>query len=490
MSTYPSFLLGIFACAACQLVIVGCERPKHDEGKPGAPLTVSPNAAGSAARVVAVGSRAEKRNDCGFRAGARPAETLDADAPLGEKIPIDHFVVVLQENRSFDHYFQKLREYGQPDVDVSPPEYENADPAGDGEIVHPFLTTDPCLRDVPHNWVAVHHQLGNGTMGGFLAAANPGGRRALAFYDATTLPFYYALANTFAIGDRYFAAVPGPTFPNRMFFLSGSSFGHAANTPPPPRDEESTLFHQLEKARLSWVLYAEGATFEEKMYPRLHAEKGEHFRTLPEYFEDARAGRLPFFSWVESTYGDAEATDEHAPADIQVGQELVSKLVRATMQSPNWARSALFLTYDEHGGFFDHVSPPKACPPDEEPPRIPGVHHATRFDRLGVRVPFIVISPFARARFVSHETHSHTSVLRLVQARANLPALTHRDANDEPPFEFFDFTHPPFLSPPKLPEAVVDAAEKKRCFAIEPEEKVSMEQPSEGTAKRSVHGER
>lgn len=484
MSKKLSKLGVILAWSTASFLSFGCERPGPEETKPAPSPGASSHVPGSSARAAYPrGSRAEKRALCTFRAGARPAETLDVDAPLGEKIPIDHFVVVLQENRSFDHYLQKLPEYGQPDVDVSPADYENPDPAGDGEIVHPFRIVDPCVRDVPHNWVAVHHQLGEGKMGGFLAAANPGGRRALGYYDATTLPFYYALANTFAIGDRYFASVPGPTFPNRMFFLSGSSFGHAANTAPPPRDEESTLFHELERAKLSWVLYAEGATFEEKMYPRLRAEKGEHFRTLPEYFEDARAGKLPFFSWVESTYGGVDATDEHAPADVQVGQELVSRVVRSMMASPNWPRSALFLTYDEHGGFFDHVSPPHACPPDEEPPHIAGVHPATRFDRLGVRVPFIVISPFARAHFVSHATHSHTSVLRLVQARANLPALTHRDANEDPPFEFFDFDHPPFVTPPTLPDAVVDAAEKKRCFAMEPEEKVSIEHPSEGAAK-------
>jgi len=91
------------------------------------------------------------------------------------------------------------------------------------------------------------------------------------------------------------------------------------------------------------------------------------------------------------------------------------------------------------------------------------------FDRLGVRVPFVVVSPFARAHFVSHKTYTHTSVLRLVQARADLPALTRRDANDEPPFDLFDFRAPPFASPPPLPDAVVDEAAKKRCLAEESE---------------------
>jgi len=415
-------------------------------------------------KVLLLGSRAASRASCSFHAGDRPKDTLDGDAPIGDSIPIDHFVVVMQENRSFDHYFQKLPEYGQSDFSVAPPSYENADPSGEGALVHPHLLKDPCVADVPHNWIAVHHQIGDGKMNGFLTAANPGGERALGYYDASTLAFYYALANTFAIGDHYFASVPGPTYPNRMFFLSASSFGHAVNTPPPLRDEERTLFHQLEKKGLSWVIYSEAETFEEKMYPRLHAEKGEHFRSVEDYYADARAGRLPFFSWVESSYRGAEGTDEHAPGDVQVGQAFVAGVVRALMTSSSWSSASLFLMYDEHGGFFDHVPPPHACPPDDERPRIPGLPPEAHFDRLGVRVPFIVVSPFAKRHYVSHGTYSHTSVLRLVQARADLPALTHRDANSDAPFDLFDFQSPPFPVPPPLPDAVVDQDAKKRCY--------------------------
>jgi phospholipase C len=427
---------------------------------------VLPPGGGDPARV-ARGQRAERRAACSYGAGARARDTLDLDAPEPGQIPIDHFVVVMQENRSFDHYFQKLPEFGQKDVDVAPPSYANADPSGEGQIVHPFLADTPCYEDVPHNWIAVHHQISDGKMNGFLAAANPDGRRALAYYDQGTLGYYYALASTFAIGDRYFAAVPGPTFPNRMFFLSASSFGHAVNTPPPPRDEERTLFHQLEAKRLSWVLYAQGRTFEEQMYPRLHAEKGEHFRDFEEFFSDAASGKLPFFAWVESTYDGRVGTDEHAPGDVQLGQAFVSGVVKAFMASPAWSTGALILTYDEHGGFFDHVPPPHACPPDDEPPHLETLPEHSQFDRLGVRVPFVVVSPFARPHFVSHRTYTHTSVLRLVQARADLPALTRRDANDEPPFDMFDFRNPPFASPPTLLPATVDEVARKKCLAEE-----------------------
>ena len=409
---------------------------------------------------------AAKRAACAFRAGAAPRETLDPADPIGPQIPIDHFVVVLQENRSFDHYFQKLPEFGQPDVDVAPATFENADPSEEGEWVHPYLLDDPCLPDVPHNWIAVQHQLSEGKMGGFLTASNPGGRRSLGYYDQRTLGYYYALANTFAIGDRYFSSVPGPTFPNRMFFLSASSFGHAKNTPPPARDEERTLLHQLENKGISWIVYSDGGTFEEDIYPRLRQEKGAHFRPIAEFYADAAAGRLPFFSWIESSYEGERATDEHAPANVQLGQAFVARIIASVMNSSTWPHTALFWTYDEHGGFFDHVVPPKACPPDDSPVGLKGVPLDTRFDHLGIRVPFVVVSPFAKAHFVSHRVHAHTSVLRLVQARAELPALTDRDANDNPPFEFFDFAHPPFLIPPDLPAASVDPVQAKRCLDV------------------------
>jgi phospholipase C len=440
------------ALAAGLAALVACQ---------GAPRRSEPHHV-SAHRATVTGRRAA----CAFEAGALPRDTLALDAPLGAQIPIDHFVVVMQENRSFDHYFQTLRPHGRETIDRAPRTYESARSLGSPLRVRPFRTTDPCLTDVAHDWASVRRQIDDERMDGFAATAAPDGRRAMSFYDAGTLGYYHALARTFAIGDRYFSSVPGPTYPNRMFFLSATSFGHTENTPPPPRDEERTLFHQLEAKGLSWAVYSDGRTFEENVYPRLHAEKGDHFRSLAAYFDEAAQGRLPFFSWVESSYGGPDATDEHAPGNIQLGQAFVARVVAALMQSSAWPRSALLLTYDEHGGFFDHVPPPSACRPDENPPHGAGVRAGEQFDRLGVRVPLIVVSPFARPHFVSHRTYSHTSLLRLVQARADLPALTRRDANDEPPFDLFDFAHPAFVVPPRLPLAIVDPVARARCVGV------------------------
>ncbi|MDD5308867.1 MAG: alkaline phosphatase family protein [Deltaproteobacteria bacterium] len=405
----------------------------------------------------------KKRAACTFGPGDLPAATLDESMPTGSRIPIDHFIVVMQENRSFDHYFEGLPAFGQPDVDVAPPSYVNPLPGGSGAAVKPFLLETPCVADLPHTWPAVHAQYARGKMNGFAKIAMPDGQRSVGHYDARILNYYYALASTFALADHYHADVPGPTWPNRMFFLAASSFGHVDNTPPPVPAEERSIFHELEAKGRTWAIYAESYFFEKHIFPRLIEEKGHHFKTMNDFYADARAGRLPDFSWVESTIGGSKATDEHPPANVQLGQSFVANVVAALFASPDWPRSALFWTYDEHGGFFDHVPPPRACTPDAIEPIATKGKVEGRFDMLGFRVPFVVVSPFSRAHHVSHRTYSHASALRLVEARFDLPALSRRDANAEPPFDLFDFASPRFLTPPKLPEPKVDEAARIRC---------------------------
>jgi phospholipase C len=287
-----------------------------------------------------------------------------------------------------------------------------------------------------------------------------GGAGAMTYYDATWLPYYYALANTFAIADRYHASVPSSTWPNRMYMIMGTSSGHIHNTPPPPRAEEISIFHQLEQAGVSWAVFtAAEPSFEEQILPKLRAEKGEHFLAVEDFLKAAKDGTLPGLSWVTS----AGRHNEHPPKNIQAGQQFVAQIVDAVLESPNWKRTALFFTYDEHGGFYDHVPPPKACPPDAIQPILDSGDVPGEFDRLGMRVPMIVISPFARRHYVSHHVYDHTSILRIIQARFELPALTVRDAHARPPDDMFDFGHPAFLTPPALPAAVMDPHFLDKC---------------------------
>ena len=463
-----------FGLCLLLLVAAACKRhaPRPNEvgSKPAAydwtpapPSAAVPASTGSGVAKVPRTALA-RREACEFKKGALPEQTRAPDEPIGQRIPIDHFVVVMQENRSFDHYFQELPKFGQPDADVAPPNYANHDPKADRDVPM-FHQTSLCGKDTRHDWNSAHKQFNGGKMDGFVATSNPRGARAVGYYDAKDLGYYYALANTFAIGDRYFASILGPTWPNRMFFHSGTTFGHIGNTAPPELPEEQSLFHQLSQKGIEWVVYAEGMTFEEKIFRHLHDIKGDHFKDLDGFFADAKENTLPAYVWIESTYGGPDATDEHPPADVQLGQRFVARVIDALMKSPAWARSALFIMYDEPGGFFDHVPPPPACPPDDIEPQLERRHVRARFDRLGMRTPFIVVSPFAKAHYVSHHVYSHSSVPRMVQARFGLPALSARDANSSVPYDLFNFVDPPFLKPPTLPDASVDEMARKVCHA-------------------------
>ena len=188
---------------------------------------------------------------------------------------------------------------------------------------------------------------------------------------------------------------------------------------------------------------------------------------MDDFFGDAAAGKLPPVVFLDADFtktGSPDGEDEHPPSNLQLGQRFTSKIVDALFKSPQWNKLAFFLMYDEHGGLYDHVPPPKACAPDEKLPIDNAGHRIDgAFDRYGIRVPFLVVSPYAKRGYVSHGVYDHTSVLRFIQAKHRLPALTARDANALIPVDFFDFGRPPNLSIPQLPEATVEPAEKQYC---------------------------
>src|SRR5262245_20371868 len=225
-------------CLALALLLGACSSSTEEEQPPAAPP--GPEEWNREVTPPSDGEAEEQRAACGYQAGALPAETQGASHPNGSDIPIDHILVVMMENRSFDHYFQKLPDYGQPDVDVAPPGFTNPDTQG--MPVAPFHEERYCFVDTAHGWNAVHQQLGGGKMDGFIATNEMNhelpvngtldmlsGTRAMGYYDETDLPFYYWLANDFAIADRYFCSVVGPTWPNRMFLYAASSFGLTSN---------------------------------------------------------------------------------------------------------------------------------------------------------------------------------------------------------------------------------------------------------------------
>jgi phospholipase C len=408
----------------------------------------------------------EQTPDCRFAAGALPVDTLPPGGLHGDQIPIDHVIVMMQENRSFDHYFDQLfRENAPPERRLAPLP-PNPDPTG-GPPIHPFRQARMCeVADVSHSWNASHRQWNNGENDGFTTtnavSQDPSGSRALGYYGSSDLPFYYALYATFAMSDRHFASLLGPTYPNRLFLAAGTSFGKVHNDfPATPQEYGPSIFELLTQAGVSWKVYASGIPFAGLF---AGARQGT-IVSITEYYTDAAAGTLPQVMFVEPNYfGDrSEQSDEHPPANPQVGQAFVAQVVNALFASPNWSSSALFLTYDEHGGYYDHVPPPPACAPGDRPPiLLPGDTPAD-FDRYGFRVPFVLVSPYARPHFLSHQIQDHTSILRFIETRFDLPALTARDANADPLLGLFDFQNPAFMTPPVLPAATIDPVRAAQC---------------------------
>ncbi len=428
------------------------------------------------------------RASCKYARGAMPAETLGTSSPVDKDIPIENIVVVVQENRSFDSYYGHLAKFARRvDIESAPDSTTNLDKFG---VAHPYQhATHRCFLDTSHSWSGTHREVNGGKMDGFFLAneeasgadaAAPvsslgSGERALWWYDERDLPFYYALGSTFAIADHYHCSVQGPTWPNRMFVYAASSFSQTHNELPdlstyPFPANDAAIFDELEKRHVDWAIYTDGPPGPAVLFglALLNRWGRNPVHPFADFLAQAKAGTLPQVAIVDAHApldSSGSGQDEHPPGDIQVGQKFESDIVHALFASPQWAHVALFLTYDEHGGIYDHVPPPSACPPDAKPPIIASGDPAGGFDQLGVRVPLTVVSPYAKRAYVGHATYDHASITRFIEAKFKLPALSGRDANADPLFDLFDFAHPPFVTPPTIPEPTIDQAELDYCKA-------------------------
>lgn len=390
--------------------------------------------------------------DCPFEAGDLP----DPDLPSGtvnEEIPIDHILIIMQENHSFDNYFGRLNEFGY-NGEVDGLSLDMVNMMYEGEPVNPFHLTSYCVPGLDQSWNGSHFSYNNGRNDMFVHRS---GDDAMGYYEEEDLPFYYSLANTFAIGDRYFSSVLGPSDPNGFYLFAGTSFGHIANDGPLSRFNQPTLMDQLRDHGVSFIYYNVRDPFIGK-FANTYSKDMDKLKGFEDFFEDAATGNLPQVAFIEPD----PIFDEHPPHNVQLGQAAVASIVNALIKSPAWPRLALFITWDEHDGYFDHVPPPPACVPDDIQPMLGYDDVEAEFDRYGFRVPAIVVSPYAKRHYVSHEVYDHTSILRFVQTKYNLPALSNRDANANPMMDFFDFSYPNFDVPP-LAEPIVDGSRLEDC---------------------------
>ncbi len=350
--------------------------------------------------------------------------TLWATAPAAARArrygkaqsPLRHVVISCQENRSFDHYFGYA-----PQVQAKrlgpPAGYTQPDAAGVGHA--PFELTALRSADPPHWWDAVHQQWNGGRMDGFYRSTQAffgDGNISMPYYTARELPFYYSLFGSAGLCGNYFCSLLGPTWPNRFYLMSGTSGGITTNGIWGYGVFDSggwpIILDLLDAADVSWKIYYIGSdgvevgdTDNVAVFWSKYAHDPRTTATIDEYYDDCRRGTLPNVSWIIPSY--SMQFDEHPDADVSVGMGFQQQVIEALSGSPHWGKSALLLTYDEHGGFFDHVPPPQVDAYG-----------------LGIRVPLWVVSPHARRGVVtSSRPADHVSTLKFIERLWGLPTL-------------------------------------------------------------------
>jgi phospholipase C len=416
----------------------------------------------------------------------RPAEAQAAPAKLTD---IDHIVILMQENRSFDHYFGTLsgvRGFDDANPLLLPnghPVFYQPDRDSSGGFVLPFhldthRTSAQRLQDLSHSWQPLHDSWNGGHMDGWVTAHRKSdgdfGPLTMGYYTRDDLPFYYALADAFTICDGYHASVMGPTNPNRYYWMTASidptgKGGGPATNNSGRRYTWATYPEALQSAGVTWRIYRPEtdygagldvimnfAAFQDAPTTSPLYENARKVRSSNELLADIRSGNLPQVTWIVPPY----ARCEHPNMLAAAGEDYVRYLLEAFWSNPaTWARTAFIIVYDENDGLFDHVVPPTPPPgtPDEYVRGLP--------IGLGFRVPCFVISPFSRGGFVCGEMFDHTSTLRFIEKRfgVEVPNLTQwrRDTCGDLTAAF-GFGEPADLSTPKLPDTAGPLADVVR----------------------------
>ncbi len=426
--------------------------------------------------ILAAASRGEG-------AGAAMAQFAARTKPAGSDLgAIEHVVFLMQENRSFDHYYGTYP--GVRGFDDHPAHtlgaFAQVWPGGAKERLLPFhLDTasgiGECTQDLDHTWPAQHMSWDRGTNGAFVSThvepqfqGPEHGVLTMGYYRRPDLPFYYALADAFTICDNYHCSVLGPTDPNRLMSLSGTVDPTGAAGGPVLITNGSsdaigsahwdTMPEVLEDAGVSWKVYSPVGTIYSMPFIQQHglisdailpyfSQYQNPSSTLyqkaftplypDDFLADIKSGQLPAVSWMIPPIG----YDEHPSSPPGLGEWFTSQVLAALVANPEvWSKTVLFHMYDENDGFFDHVPPPVA--PHGTPGEyvtvspLPSTAHGTAGPiGMGFRVPMLVLSPFSRGGHVASEVFDHTSQLRFLEERfgvkaPNISAWRRRHAGD------------------------------------------------------------
>ncbi len=363
-------------------------------------------------------NRIDRRSMLHLLGGAIGAPMLYAcggrdERPLSDTI--DTVVLLMMENRSFDHYYGAMSMLeGRRDLDGLLPTMSNPDVAGVAVDVHPADLN--CIADPRHSWSASHRQFNEGKNDGFVIEHEQRygfeeRHRPMGYFDRRTLPAHYGIGGHYTIFDRWFSSLMTSTWPNRFYTLGAQNNGIQGND---FGGDYSFLniYDRLQRAGVPWAVYYGNISFS-LLFPRKYPQ--DNFRDVMQFFDDAEAGTLPRFTMVEPIYG---RNDDHPPEHPLAGQVLIQSVYDALAKSPQWDRCLFVVTYDEHGGFFDHVAPPKA----------PDLFADDGFDQLGFRVPAFAAGPYVKQGHVEHTVFDHTAVIAFVERLFGLAPLTPRDA--------------------------------------------------------------
>jgi phospholipase C len=370
--------------------------------------------------------------------------------PSPRNLPIDTFVVLMMENRSFDHYLGWL-----PGADGRQAGLRFKDATGRRFATH-RLTDDfqGCAHPDPdHSWQGGREQLDGGKADGFLRSGD-NDVFSIGYYGEDDLPFIPDVAKSFTTFDRFFCSLLSSTYPNREYMHAAQSFGKIDNSFPTGNGfPDSTIFAALAKCGVSNRYF-----YSDIPVSALWGATGlARSARVQEYYERCAAGTLPALSFVDPSFAGEEAGtsgDEHPHGDVRTGQAFMADVVHAFLESPQFERGALFVVYDEWGGFFDHVRPPRV--PDSRSSR----HVSKDFGQMGFRIPAVAISPYVRRHHVDHGIYGFESILKMIRYRFGVPALTRRDQYARNIARAFDFDARPRLQVPDLPHPahVISAA--------------------------------
>ena len=404
----------------------------------------------------------------------------------GGPIPINHFIFMLQENRSFDSYFSNLNNYRaargySTGVDVASP--TATQPQDNGNYISRFHMKTMCIEELSPGWLESHGDVNRWNpstdtqilMDGFVHTAqgfasysglkDTGGYRAMGYYTETDLPYYYFMATQFATSDRFFSPVPTNSTVNRLYGFAATSHGHVHDQS--YTIDVKTIFQALADSGHTWKIYytdVDGSGTPASRIWRFQpfaSNNKSHIVPMSQFYTDIANGTLPDFAFIESGFlsgrdehpGGTVSTNPNSGNQVQRGAAYAASILNAFMKSPSWKDSAFILSWDEMGGLYDHVPPDFNVPnPDGIPPSdlVAGDPQGD-FTRTGFRVPMIVVSPWSKPHYVSHTSMDYTAVLKLVETRFGISPLTARDAAMPDMTEFFDFTTKPWATPPTPP---------------------------------------